>query len=519
MKKQLYAIALFAFASAQIFAAGTTENSWEEIADFGEIVPEKGEYLVLASKKSFDDPEWKKAIKTLWKRYSAKVLLWENSVSERENQIKKIAPRYIALVAKPDEIDRNTVAEMHRISRKIDPDFFGDAIFGIISGFDGNAVNRLVEKQNSPLILERAIGTTNFDQERFRKSFFITDWGAREFVETKNGIRGEKTAVPAGKDVAIFFAENWEKIHPQFVISSSHATEYNLEMPFGKGLLASAGDKFFIFEQTQIPEFLKRLGNAEEVKKFAEEKKFQSLNAGENPKVWIAAGNCLFGDTLRDKNSMAITAISAANVRQLVGYTVPSWFGEGGWGTLSEFFDGNQNTTVSQAWFLNNQRILNALPSSLRKAEIPMNPADRTGMEPAVAWKIVAQSGEKVTKENVGRVYDRDVVAFYGDPLFRTSFVDDLPSSQPWNCTLEKRGNERKLTISGTKNRSRKGKFSFWFPEICDTETPLKFTKISRGNAEEISPKHVFTKNFLLFLEPIEIAPEEKISVEYSVKK
>ncbi len=495
-----------------------TTEQWQEIADPGKIVPAPGEYIVVASKKALADPAWRIVVDDLRQRYSAPLVEWENDIAEAEAQIVALAPRYIAIVVKPEEADRVVVAKMHAIARRIDPDFYGDAIFGIITATDATTLARLVEKQAEPLVLERAMGTTNFDQSRFLESLLITDWKPYEFVAGKSGIVGEKTDLPAGSDTAIFFAENWGKIRPQYVLTSSHATEYNLEMPFSKGLLASCGDKFYVFPESRFESFLPLIGQTAEVEKLAREFGLSTLPDSGNPKVWIAAGNCLFGDAARDKNSMAITAISATNVRQLVGYTVPSWFGEGGWGTNSALFDGHEATSVAQAWFFANQQILARLPEKLRRAKVPLEAEGNVGVDAMVVAQIVVNCGEELTKENIGRLYDRDTVVLYGDPLFRVKFSDAATNLQPWKCKLERRGNKRRLTISGTQNKAHKGFFNFWFPEICDTTMPLKFTKISGDNNEEIAPRHALTKNFLMLEEEMELAPSEKISIEYQVK-
>ncbi len=522
MKKYLQrTLLLLVFAIVLTIAVvneGVPTGHWQEIEDFGKIVPQPGEYVVLASKKSLDDPAWRTAINDLCGRYKASLVEWENDVSETETQVTELAPRYIALVAKPEEIDRCLVAKMYGISRRIDPDFYGDAIFGILTARDALTFARLIEDQASPLLLERAIGTTNFDRERFRESFLITDWKAREFISSQDGTLGEKTDVPDGMDVATFFATNWERVHPQYVLTSSHATELNLEMPFGKGLLAPCDGRFYVFEEEQIPLFKKYARNTPALEKLVKESHLNTLSDESTPKIWIAAGNCLFGDVARRSDSMVPTAISAVNAKQIVGYTVPSWFGEGGWGTNSALFDGHGDMTVAQAWFFNNQRILSRLPKELQATDVPLEATGDEGTTAGKVAKIIFSLGANLTKENVGLLYDRDVVAFYGDPLFRVRFDETANNCQPWKCILEKRGSKRRLTISGTQDKTRKGKFDFWFPEVCDEKKLPKFTRVSEGNTEEFSPKYALTKNFIMIEDEIELAPSEKISIEYSVK-
>lgn len=55
---------------------------------------------------------------------------------------------------------------------------------------------------------------------------------------------------------------------------------------------------------------------------------------------------------------MAVTALSRYGFNQLVGYTVPSWYGKGGWGTLGLLFSNHDASSLAEAWYLNNQFIL-----------------------------------------------------------------------------------------------------------------------------------------------------------------
>lgn len=46
-----------------------------------------------------------------------------------------MAPRFMAVVARPEEIDRVLVNDLHRLSRRLDDDPYGDCIWGIVTGY------------------------------------------------------------------------------------------------------------------------------------------------------------------------------------------------------------------------------------------------------------------------------------------------------------------------------------------------------------------------------------------------
>lgn len=495
--------------------AGTEPETHAALTD-AEPAAAQGEYVVLVSEKTLKQKDWKKTAAKFAKHHRAKIIVWRgNDIAKAKDALKKAAPRYVAVVARPQEIDRVFVAKLHTLSREMNDDIYGDFIWGIVTGHDGETASGLLAK-DEPLILDHALGTTNFDQQRFKQSFFITDWGTREFVETENYVSKEKTNAKPGEEMVDIFAEQWEKIRPQFLMSASHATEFNLEMPFGEGLIASAGTDFYLVPKGKMPGFRRALGNAEKSENFFKTQKLKKLPRAQSEKVWIAAGNCLFGDCLRTPFSMAVTAISVADVKQLVGYTVPTWFGEGGWGTSGQFFGGHQATSVGQAWFFNNQILLKNLPSPLTKYPVPLSAEGMEGIYVNGLASELAQKGVHISRELIGRLHDRDTVAFYGDPLFRTRFNPEAPSTQPWDCRTRRNGNARLFTVKTTRGNAYKGDFCLWFPERIFADE--KFSAQRIGEKETAVAPDILTENFVIFRN-LELGEGEKLELVARPKK
>lgn len=522
-KRWILSLALVGFLSG---AEVSADEAWTQIEEPGKIVPAPGEYAVLISAETAKNASWKSVADELKRRYAGTLIVWENDIASAEAAVKKNAPRYIAVVARPEELDRVVVAKLHRMTRRIHPDFYGDAIFGIITGRTAADAKRLIKAQKLPLLIERGLSTTNCDRERFKKHFFITDWGENEYIETENGISSEKNVLENGELVELF-AKKFEEVRPQYLLSASHATEFNLEMPFGRGLIAPAKGKFYCFKTSDLPAFRRLFGRPEQVVDYAKKAKLTVLKATDDPKIWIAAGNCLFGDILRSPDSVAATLLSDYGVRQLVGYTVPTWYGVG-WSVHGNFFNGHQDITVGQAWFFANQVALERLPEPLRSIEYPLIAEGMDGIKTANLQGCMIENNVQITHDNLGRFHDRDVIAFYGDPLFRTAFDRNAKNCQPWEYTLQARGKKRSLTVAGTQGKIRRSEFRFWFPEVCDTTKGVKFLrcKIKRKSPckatlvpREIKPKFTVTSNFLMLADEFELAPDEKLVIKYFVKK
>jgi len=110
-----------------------------------EVVPAAGEYVVLISEKTAKRTDWKRAADKFLKRYSGKLVVWRgNDVLSAREELKKNAPRYVAVIAAPEEIDRVFVAKLHRMSREMNDDIFGDFLWGIISGKDGATAGNML---------------------------------------------------------------------------------------------------------------------------------------------------------------------------------------------------------------------------------------------------------------------------------------------------------------------------------------------------------------------------------------
>ena len=70
-----------------------------------------------------------------------------------------------------------------------------------------------------------------------------------------------------------------------------------------------------------------------------------------NPKVYMPIGNCLMGH-IDGPDAMALAYMKSAGVYQMLGYTVPTWFGYGGWEYLTTL-SSNLDATLHEAFFAN----------------------------------------------------------------------------------------------------------------------------------------------------------------------
>ena len=489
----------------------TVPQETEQEEDTATEVNMKGEeYTVILTEATASQPEWKQVADTLVAKYPGAELRIVPAFTQEhcEKALRETDARYAAYVARPEETGRITTNAFHRAARRVDDDPWGDCMWGIITGYSAEDAQRIAAAKE-PLVIKRILSTTNVHYAPFEHSFCITDWHGSPILE-QDGYQEPKSRMvdPASAEgkagMQSIFGTELGTQKPQLILTSSHATQYNLEMPFGKGLIFPAGNKFYMLPEAQIPFFGKPLdealsGNTQSLATLAADKKLTSITPDGAPRVWLAAGNCLFGDTNGTKDSMAVTALSGYTCNQVVGYTVPSWFGEGGWGTLSMFLSNTTGTTLAEAWFLNNQFLLHKtmkIDEKLLKAEFN---DDRITYQLQIS---INQSGAKLNSGNarqaVGLVHDRDTVAFYGDPAWSAS-VDSTNAPAPYTVKWE---SNNQLII--TANSDAKGRCAIWFPNA----------DVARNCKECSEPGAILTDDFVLIPE-LEMKKGEQKSISF----
>jgi zinc protease len=151
----------------------------------------------------------------------------------------------------------------------------------------------------------------------------------------------------------------------------------------------------------------------------------------DNAKVFMPIGNCLMGH-IDGPDAMALAYMNSAGVKQMLGYIMPTSYGYGGWGCLDYFVEQPGRYTFTEAFFANEHALIHRLATyfpELVNAEV-----DENGQTSA---KIVLCNKAKAAglTEEDGRwlLFDRDAVAFYGDPAWEARMAK-MPTA--WDQTL-----------------------------------------------------------------------------------
>lgn len=438
------------------------------------------EYLTLVTQTTAGDPAWKAAAEALAAKHGGVCEVWDSSETGMLKLLKQHQPRYLAVVAKPQKFTASVVRSINRVTRQVDDDPWTDCRWGLITGNTAADVLRIVDTRE-PLIIKRALATTGIDLGLVDSALVLSDGGKGGYTRKQPGGEPEngtwdQAAQPGG--TVPMFADYWNSNDPQLLVTSSHATQFNLEMPFGLGLIASHGGRFHVLTTQQREQFAKFLGGAmftgkvDELGKWIDSTKAPLLAAGTTtPRVWVASGNCLIGDAKGTAESMVVTALGNAGFRQFVGYVVPTWYGRGGWGTSGLWQASRGGLSLAEAFFLNQQGLIDETMTRFPGAEKIVFDSDdiqegmrsdRPFIEGLNSLVPKLKVAEKDQKDLLGLIHDRDVVAFWGDPKWEARFDPNaVPHALKSSWTSAADG----LTLTITAAADFDAAYPLWLPE------------------------------------------------------
>ena len=322
-------------------------------------------YAVVVSQSTYDEVAWKPVVGALLKKYDAKVIVYKEAVIESLAELQEQFPRYACFVAKPTEATRQFVARVHRLTRQLDKDPYTDTRWGILTGYD--AANALAIAQHAdPLVVRKVASGTEIALKCCQQGLWYDELVKNKMVRKQPGGRIEQLQGP--DDTTSALVDTLNKYQADLFVTSGHATErdWQIGYRYRNGQFRCAKGRLYGLD-TQ--------GRKHPID-------------SPNPKVYMPIGNCLMGH-INDRDAMALAWMNSAGVKQMLGYTVTTWYGYGGWGCLDYFVEQPGRYTFSEAFLANHHALVHRLEDPATSAQ------DKRGL-----------------------AFDRDVLAFYGDPAW-----------------------------------------------------------------------------------------------------
>lgn len=422
-----------------------------------------GDYAVVVSSATGENDAWKKVVDALVDKHQGVVHVYRERLDDVLEALQAAHPRYTCFVATPTEATREFVAAVHQLTRRYDDDPYTDTRWGILSGYDA-AGALAIASHRDPLTVRKVAAGTEFALPLCTEGLWYDELVKGKLVRKLPG--GEPEQLEGPGDTTSAMVETLNEYHPDLFITSGHATErdWMLGFSYRNGFFKSQAGQMY-GEDTQ-------------------RKRFEIDSP--NPKVYLPVGNCLMGH-INGPDAMALAWMNDVGVRQMIGYTVPTWFGYAGWGCLDYFAEQPGRYTFAEAFLANHHALIHRLVTE------PGN--DRRGLE-----------------------FDRDVVAFYGDPKWEARMAA-APCSYDQQLSIE----QDRYTLVITP---RKGAESFQPVNINGSQRgwrpivqflPHRVTDVRLLAGGDLKP--VVADDFLLIPNPRRCDPDRDYRVMFQARR
>lgn len=420
------------------------------------------QYVIVVSQATNDDSAWKNVVQALVKKHQGQVVTYQKEPREALPKLRAEFPRYTCFVATPLEAGRKFVADVHQLTRQYDEDPYTDTRWAILTGYD--AANALkIAEYAAPLQVQKVASGTDVELDACVEGYWYDELVQNRHVRKEKGKQKEELNGPDDTTQVLVKALN--EYQPDLFVTSGHATERNWQIGF------RYKNGYFQCRNGQL------FGS--------DTQKNEHPVDSSNAKIYMPIGNCLMGH-VNGPDAMAAAWMNSAGVKQMMGYTVTTWFGYGGWGVLDYFVEQPGRYNFQEAFLANHHALIHRLND-------PATPArDRKGLE-----------------------YDRDTVAFYGDPAWEARMA---PGPLWYDQTLTEANGTYTLTITPKRGKAsfdtvnKNGSQRGGRPFVAYLPQRLKDIKLVKGS--ELAP--VITDDFILVPRPTTCDPDKLYQVVFT---
>ena len=433
-------------------------------------------YAIVVSQQTQADPAWQTVVDALCDKHSARAIVYKTAVNETLAPLQSQFPRYVCFVAPPGEATREWVASVHQLTRRLDSDPYTDCLWGILTGYD--AANALVHARHSePLVVRKVASGTELALDMVEEGAWYCELHQNKMVKKEKG--GVSQELKGPDDTTEALVKLLTEYQADLFVTSGHATERDWQIGYGyrNGSFRCAQGVLYGLD--------------------TQGRKYPIHSS--NPKVYMPVGNCLMGH-IDGQDAMALAFLNSGGVMQMLGYTVPTWYGYGGWGCLDYFVEQPGRYTFTEAFFANHAALIQRLETYFPDVLAAADRAEDGSNVPLPVGQVACAAG--LNENDVrGLLFDRDVVAFYGDPAWsaRTAQgncaweqtlteVDDV-----WVFEIQPKRGESSFAPINTNGSQRGGRPVIQFlPHRVQTATILEGADL----------KPVVTDDFILVPNP-----------------
>ena len=208
------------------------------------VASHAADYVVVVSKATQRDSDWSKVVDELVVKHRAEVVAYDKEVQESLAALQKAFPRYVCFVATSAEAGRQMVADVHRLTRRLDDDPYTDVLWGILTGYD--AANAwAIAQEHEPLVIKRVASGTELAMDRVSEGVWYCELEQNRMVRKIFG--GEAKQDKGPSDTTKALAETLTDYKADLFVTSGHATERDWQIGFRyrNGTFQSKGGELF----------------------------------------------------------------------------------------------------------------------------------------------------------------------------------------------------------------------------------------------------------------------------------
>ncbi|MBM4032836.1 MAG: hypothetical protein FJ291_13760 [Planctomycetes bacterium] len=134
----------------------------------------------------------------------------------------------------------------------------------------------------------------------------------------------------------------------------------------------------------------------------------------------------------------------------MIGYVVSTWHGYGGWGVRDLFVGQPGRYTLAEAFYANTQALVHQIETRFPKtARVNFDRFDLEA-DPRLLGRLAARHGLR-DRDELGLLWDRDTVAFYGDPAWEARLA---PRPLAWDQRLSEKGGAYTFELTANQDCS-----------------------------------------------------------------
>ncbi|MBN1575638.1 MAG: hypothetical protein JW913_03750 [Chitinispirillaceae bacterium] len=379
-------------------------------------------YAAVISKTAYADAGWKAVADSLVARHgrkgSAKLFIWASSVNDVKSDLSAFQPDYIGYIARPvNECNAGFIVAVSRLSRSLDADSYGDAVWGIITGYEAADALRAISESLTVKTMLAASGNLSYEPpiQRFYQGIGMT---CDSYTKTDYLFPGK-----SGKIYTEDKRPEGERDRIKLVAKWLNASSVNIEVA-GQGTITGPIDCIMTgghgnvnLWQCHYPDagsegYLQSSGG--KLSGAPASGGSIAINAS-TPKILWCASNCLMGNP-NSSNNIVYAAFHTGHAVQMFGFVNSASSGDEfmAWGVYDRVTKFAGKYTLAEGFFLSNNNAQFELKNPSNQISGPI------------------------------RSY-MDSTVFYGDPAGEVVFYDFGDSARSYTTDLS-------LTPDGSGN-------------------------------------------------------------------